>query len=207
MYAALANAQDRGARADWKYTTALLALDRPLYRPLQEDAPEVDQWGHFRWAEAAGHAEQLGDLELALAVRERYRPRRACGLDLAPEYAARAYADLCYRMGRWACFLNLRVRLMGEDLIEGIDSTWAERMRKVGIDVERFLRGLLYQFPAPGLSEGRWNHDSSPGPCARPAWPLPWPPGSLWKRPAGISTNSTAPGRRRRWPSCGSKPK
>ncbi len=111
----------------------------------------MDQWGQIRWAEAAGHAEQLGDLELALAVRERYRPRRSCGLDLAPEYAARAYADLCYRMGRWACFLNLRVRLMGEDLIEGTDSTWAERMRKVGIDVERFLRGLLYQFPAPGL--------------------------------------------------------
>ena len=151
LYAALVGAPGQGARADWKYTTALLALDRPLYRPLQEDAPEADEWGHVRWAEAAARAEELGDLDLALGVRERYRPRRRCGLDTAPENAARAYADLCYRMGRWACFLNLRVRLMGEDLIEGTDSTWAERMRKVGIDVERFLRGLLYQFPAPGL--------------------------------------------------------
>ena len=34
---------------------------------------------------------------------------------------------------------------------EAAHATEAERLRDIGIDVEKFLRGLLYQFDAPGI--------------------------------------------------------
>jgi hypothetical protein len=138
--------------ADWQYTTRLLALDRPLHLWREEDDPDPEGWSHRHWHEMAVRAEQSGDLDLALALWERYRPRPICGLDPEPEWAAKAYADLCYRMGRRACFLTLYVRLMGqtfEDEPGQLDFTFMSRLPDLGIDRARFLRGLVYEFPSP----------------------------------------------------------
>jgi hypothetical protein len=137
--------------ADWQYTTSLLALDRPLHVWRAEDDPDPEGWSHRHWHEMAVRAEQSGDLDLALAVWERYRPRRSCGLDPEPEWAAKAYADLCYRMGRRACVLTLYVQMMRQIFEDepGVDFTMMARLPGLGVDRARFLRGLVYQFPSP----------------------------------------------------------
>jgi hypothetical protein len=120
------------------------------------------------WNAIAVFAEQQGELELALAVRERYLAVGACSLDDTPNYAARGYADLCYRMGRLSCFLNLQVRIMSDNfrrmaytsMGEASHGTEASRLRDVGIDVERFFRGLLYRFHTGGKQRaeiGSWR--------------------------------------------------
>jgi hypothetical protein len=139
------------AWADWVYTTSLLILDRPLYTWREEDDLDPEGWSHWRWHEMAIRAEESGDLELALAIRERYRPRAPCGLNRSPEYAAKAYADLCHRLGRRACFLALHVPLLGDvDMSEpDVDFSFIARLPSVGVDRHRFLRGLVYQFEPP----------------------------------------------------------
>jgi hypothetical protein len=114
------------------------------------------------WGMAADFAEKQGDIELALALRARYQPMGTCSMDSSPQFAAREYADLCHRAGRLGCFLNLQVQIMGDQFPRVASSSFGEeahdteagRLRDIGIDVPRFLRGLLYQFDA-GEAEPR----------------------------------------------------
>ncbi len=72
---------------------------------------------------------------------------------------ARRYAELCFVAGRLGCFLNLQVLIMGDSFErvayssygEADHTTESERLRDIGIDVQRFLRGLMYQFNASGI--------------------------------------------------------
>lgn len=139
------------AWADWSYTTNLLALDRPLHRWNVDDDLDPEGWSHRGWHEMAVRAEQSGDMDLALDIWERYRPRAPCGLDPTPQWAAKAYADLCYRMNRRACFLKLYTRLMGGDFEDEprVDFTFMARLPGLGVDRVRFLRGLVFQFDSP----------------------------------------------------------
>lgn len=107
---------------------------------------------------AADFAEKEREFDLAIALRARYQPVGMCSMDGHPAEAARRYAELCFVAGRLACFLNLQVQIMGDQFErvayssfgEASHDTEAERLASVGIDVQRFLRGLLYQFSSPG---------------------------------------------------------
>ena len=64
----------------------------------------------------------------------------------------KAYADLCYRMGRRACFLTLYVRSMGEIFEDepGVDFTMMARLPGLGVD-RAVPAGLVLPVP---LAEG-----------------------------------------------------
>ena len=111
----------------------------------------------FGWGGVADFAEKNGDIALTLAVRARHKPVGRCSMDIGPQEAARSYADLCFAAGRLGCFLNLQVKIMGDQFErmayssfgEAAHETHVDHLRDIGIDVEKFLRGLLYQFDAP----------------------------------------------------------
>ena len=118
-------------------------------RPLDE----------FGWSAVAAFAQKQGDTELALSILSRHQPVGRCSMDRGPQMAAREYAELCYSAGKLACFLNLQVQIMGDQFRRIVYSSYGEaahateagRLRDIGIDVEKFLRGLLYRFDAPGV--------------------------------------------------------
>ena len=97
----------------------------------------------------------------------RYRPVGRCSMDSAPQAAAMAYADLCYAAGKLGCFLDLQVRVMGDQFErvayssygEAAHETRSERLRNIGIDPARFLRGLVFRFAVPGAGAGRRELD------------------------------------------------
>ncbi len=149
-------------QAYWDRQEALeAALESALHKGSLEGsaairrALETDLAPRSRiWEEAARFAERQGELELALRVRSRFLPVGRCSMDPAPQLAARSYAELCFRMGDLGCFLNLQVRIMGDSFRRVAYSSYGEEAHEteaaglwdVGIDVERFLRGLIVQF-------------------------------------------------------------
>lgn len=107
-----------------------------------------------RWFEAAQFARAQGDLDLAREIHRRYQPMGRCSMDTHPREAAREYADICYEQKRLGCFLQLQIQIMGNQFSrvawstygEMVHVTEAERLKETGVDVERFFRGLLFQF-------------------------------------------------------------
>jgi hypothetical protein len=75
-------------------------------------------------------------------------------MDERPAQVARAYADLCYRVGKLGCFLQLQIRIMGDQFDrvayssygEAAHETESKRLAETGLDVDRFFRGLLVHF-------------------------------------------------------------
>jgi hypothetical protein len=124
-------------------------------RPLDE----------FGWSAVAAFAQKQGDTELALTILSRHQPVGRCSMDRGPQMVAREYAELCYGAGKLACFLNLQIQIMGDQFQRMVYSSYGEaahateagRLRDIGIDVEKFLRGLLYRFDAPGVERRELN--------------------------------------------------
>jgi hypothetical protein len=155
------------ALADWSYVATLLG-DEPLY---DVPAPDLDGPESRRdyvdpaprtIAAALAH----GDTQGALATFRAYQPVGHCSYDGHPAAIAVQYSDLCYSMGRLDCFLKLRVRIMGDQFPsvarssfgEATHSTHAERLLDTGVDVDRFLLGLVVDFAGITRSEGLGGH-------------------------------------------------
>jgi hypothetical protein len=128
-------------------------------RDLLTRASRVDP----RWYEAAEWAEKSGHDELAREIYRRFHPVGSCSHDSRPAEAARRYAELCYRDGLLGCFLQLQVQIMGDQfdrfaysgLGELVHSTEAEKLAESGLDVDRFLRGLVLRYEPLDPKESR----------------------------------------------------
>lgn len=152
------------ALADWSYVATLLG-DQPLYDgPAADRPPGRDDEDPAPRAIAAALAR--GDKEGALATFRGYQPVGRCSYDGHPSAVAGQYSDLCYSMGRLDCFLKLQVRIMGDQFPsvarssfgEAAHATRAERLLDTGIDVDRFLLGLVIDFAGVTRSEGLGGH-------------------------------------------------
>ncbi|TKD03574.1 hypothetical protein [Polyangium fumosum] len=131
----------------WAYVAALLATDPPVYD--DERATDEEEAG----AKLAA-ARAAGDKEKALSYYRIWRPMGRCSMDSRPAQVAREYADLCYDMGKLGCFLQLQLRIMGDQFDrvayssygEAAHATEAERLTETGLDVDTFLLGLVIRF-------------------------------------------------------------
>lgn len=95
-------------------------------------------------------------------------PMGRCSMDTRPQETARRHAETCFLAGRMGCFLDFQIRIMGDQFArvasssygERVSATHAERLLAAGLDVPRFLRGLLarYQTEPPRRREiGEWR--------------------------------------------------
>ncbi|MDI3289743.1 hypothetical protein [Polyangium sp. 15x6] len=131
----------------WSYVATLLASDPPVYdttrATFEEDAEEK-----------IAAARAAGDKEKALSYYRIWRPMGRCSMDSRPAQVAREYAELCYEMGKLGCFLQLQLRIMGDQFDrvayssygEASHATEAERLTETGLDVDTFLLGLALRF-------------------------------------------------------------
>lgn len=119
-------------------------------------------------AEAAEFAMGIQDDRLARAVLRRWIPRGMCSMDPYPQSIAERYAALCRRQGDLGCFLQLHVQLMGNQFPRRSNSsagallqpTYSSGIAESGVDVERFLSGLLIEYqgvPRRHRSIGPWR--------------------------------------------------
>lgn len=143
-------------RADWKALVEALAEPTPeslaRVRALIEDPSRP-----LPFEPAIAAARKLGDESLLRALYARWRPIGRCSMDTRPAELARAHAALCHRQGDRACALQLQLRIMGDRFErvawssygEAIHGTRAEHLTEMGIDVDRFLRGLVPVFQGP----------------------------------------------------------
>ncbi len=137
------------ARTAWAYSTTLLLSEPPVY-----DTEVSHDWA--LQAEIAAHLE-AGRTQAALDLYRRFQPMGRCSMDTAPASTARAYADLCYQVGRMGCFLQLQVRIMGDRFQRVAWSSYGERaadtqssaLTDAGVDTRRFLLGLLLDYDTP----------------------------------------------------------
>lgn len=116
------------------FATTLLRHDGDLYdKDPSGDAPDAT----------------ASDEEKLKAFRA-YRPVGRCSMDRAPQMAAADYRDLCQKMGRIGCFLQLQTRLMADSFDRVAWSSWGEAVAgtdakalvDAGVDVPRFLVGV-----------------------------------------------------------------
>jgi hypothetical protein len=136
----------RTVTAEWAYVAELLG-DESVYDDAKPD-PALDHAKEIETALARG------DRERAIALHRSYRPMGRCSMDGHPAAVARSYAELCYQAGKLGCFLQLSVDIMGDRfqriaysrLGEAVHPTESARLLDTGLDVERFLRGLLLQY-------------------------------------------------------------
>ncbi|EYF06906.1 hypothetical protein [Chondromyces apiculatus] len=150
-----ASAPEPAALADWAYVATLLLAEPPVYSEEihRDDWDEVE----FRLASAL----KSGDHETALEIYRNHEPVGRCSMDERPAEVARDYAELCHGLGKLGCFLQLHLRIMGNNFArvaysnygEAAADTGAELLLDAGIDVDRFFRGLVVRFegvPAVG---------------------------------------------------------
>jgi len=131
----------------WSYVAALLSSDEPVYADLP-GAPVGDPEEAIRAAKAAG------DKQKALSIYRTWQPMGRCSMDTRPAAVAREYAELCYEMGKTGCFLQLQLRIMGDQFERVIYSSYgeashdteAERLEETGLDTDAFLLGLALRF-------------------------------------------------------------
>jgi len=133
---------------------ALTAIDTALATSVDE----TGVWSDFAWEKAAAWAEEQRAFDAAMGIRARFRPVGRCSMDTGPQAAATAYADLCYAAGKLGCFLDLQVQVMGDQFErvayssygEAAHETRSDRLRNIGIDPARFLRGLVFRYAVAG---------------------------------------------------------
>jgi hypothetical protein len=125
--------------------------------------------GSWTWARAADFAATHGNLDLAIELRRRFWPVGRCSMDSSPQEAGMAFADLCYEAGRTGCYLQLQVRVMGDNIGtrvawssygEASFPTYVERIAEIGVDLEQFLMGLVFRFDVAEEREvalGAWR--------------------------------------------------
>ena len=77
-------------------------------------------------------------------------------MDTRPQAMAREHADLCKSEGSLGCYLQLSVNIMADNFTRRAYSSYGEKHHKTqskildttGVDSERFLRGLLIDYPS-----------------------------------------------------------
>lgn len=94
-------------------------------------------------------------------------PPGRCSMDSAPQRVAREHAETCFAAGRMGCFLDFQIRIMGDQFRrpayssygEAAHATESDRLLDTGLDLPRFMRGLLvaYQTDTPRRSLGMWR--------------------------------------------------
>ncbi len=151
------------------------ALEKAMVKGAKEglaayEGFPVDQLGDRDWrlGTLARFLTGAGRPDEAIRVYRRFAPVGRCSMDRAPANTAQAYADTCYERGHIGCFLQLQVRIMGDRFERAVWSSYGERaastnvsrLSDAGIDVRRFLRGLLVDFTVAGPKRewiGRWR--------------------------------------------------
>lgn len=134
---------------------ALLARGKAGRAELLSGLDTIPSNDDARWQSIRAWATQRGDDALLREVFRHYRPVGRCSMDTAPAEQARQYADFCFDRGDLGCFLQLQVRIMGDQFDRVAWSSYGEaqartqvdRLADTGADVRRFLRGLLFRLP------------------------------------------------------------
>jgi hypothetical protein len=145
-YVSAAEPLSLDALDDWAYVAALLGSDPPVYDDRVPDPENAE--------EDIAQAKLAGQNEKALAIYRTWRPMGRCSMDRRPAEVARDYAELCHEMGKLGCFLQLQLRIMGDQFDrvafssfgEEAATTEADRLLGTGIDVDSFLVGLAVHF-------------------------------------------------------------
>lgn len=151
----------------WTYATTLLTSSGPLY----DEGAEGDALllAELRLLEKPGDAQKWAKAHRAddaLYARFRgFRPMGTCSMDTTPQEAARLYAELAYERGDLGRFLQLQVRIMGDQFERTAWSSYGEaahetesgRLLATGIDVDQFLLGLLIARPGRDEGLGAWR--------------------------------------------------
>jgi hypothetical protein len=124
-------------------------------------AREVPQKYLTDWTYAATLLQPKASGAALLADYEKNAPMGRCSMDTRPQLFASQSADDCYAKGELACFLQLQVKVMGDQFErvayssygEASHPTYASRLESTGIDVDRFFRGLVLTLPGERPSE------------------------------------------------------
>ncbi|MFU8802491.1 MAG: hypothetical protein ACNA8W_01660 [Bradymonadaceae bacterium] len=108
-----------------------------------------------------------GEDDLARQVFRWFRPMGRCSMDNYPAELAGRYADFCANQGDLGCYMKLQLIIMGNRFDRMAWSSMGERAHKPSaaelfkapIDAERFLRGALLRYSAPGerIEVGAWR--------------------------------------------------
>ncbi|AKT42122.1 hypothetical protein [Chondromyces crocatus] len=154
-YISPASRPSPSALADWTYVATLVNAEPPVYRA------ETDSTGWDAHQPALAHALMTGDHATALSIYRDHPPVGRCSMDERPAQVARDHAELCYDLGKLGCFLQLQLRIMGDrfDRVaysnygEAAHGTEADRLEEVGLDLDRFFRGLLFRFSGMSRQE------------------------------------------------------
>lgn len=120
-------------------------------------APQRDAWIAWSYATTLLASDPPVDQEFT-------PPMGRCSMDTAPQEESAKYADKCYAEGRLGCYLQLQVRIMEDRFSrvawssygEASHDTEVDRLSRAGIDAQRFLMGLSYQFAAEKPREEIW---------------------------------------------------
>ena len=113
------------------------------------------------WTYAATLLTPHGDSARLLAEYESSAPMGRCSMDRRPADYARSFAQRCFAQGELACFLQVHLRVVGDQfnrvawssMGEAQSPTDASTLEKTGMDVDRFFRGLVVLLPDERPSE------------------------------------------------------
>jgi hypothetical protein len=130
-----------------KGATAVLKLARAIVAEPPDSSAQV-------LVDASALAMEHGEARLARQLRALYRPVGRCSMDFRPQEAAAEFADLCFAQGDLPCFLQLQVRIMGQQFERVAYSSYGdaahdsqvERLARTGVVPSDFLVGLLMSF-------------------------------------------------------------
>lgn len=185
-YVSDAGAPQRGALADRVYTRTLLEYGDDIVKEPPQEANSVNRSSVMEevksgdpearrkairtllasnleptsrfWQRVLDELNRHGDDELARQVHRRFRPMGHCSMDETPQNTARAFSEVCARLGDTGCFLQLRVRLLKNNfrrvawssMGEKAHDPAAEALMEAPIDVGRFLRGAMVTYELEG---------------------------------------------------------
>ena len=127
------------------------------------------------WTYAATLATPKGKDEL-LEYYEKNAPMGRCSMDTGPIRFAREQADKCFAAGDLPCFLQLQVKIMGDQFQRVAYPSYGERshpaesraLEATGIDVERRAVPAGYQY-VDGIVGGGIEHCCNSKPCSSPS--------------------------------------
>jgi hypothetical protein len=133
-----------------------MALPGPLYstpngvmndlynivETVGRDSEKAQQWAVAHRADNALYARF-----------QAFQPMGECSMDTTPQDAARLYAELAWARGDRGRFLQLQVRIMGDQFRRVAQSSYGEaahgsqasRLASTGVDVDTFFLGLLIE--------------------------------------------------------------
>lgn len=159
----------------WTYATTLLASSGPLY----DEGAEGDEqlFAVLRGLEKPGDAQtwaKAHKADDALYARFRkFRPMGSCSMDSTPQEAARLYAEVAWERGDLGRFLQLQVRIMG-DQFDRRRGRRTARPRTRPSRADCSVRASTSTSSSSGCSSrGRsattgWVHGGSRARCVRP---------------------------------------